>query len=541
MLSACKIEPVSYEDASQIIGVKRNRSDFRSLAFMFSIHNLRILLINFWFNVSSSNFCLLYLPFLPLIYSDDIHANADDEGSKGKKKKEASAKKLRADEKTQLPSFKDKSDVSTSDDSQESPTLIAQGKNGKSKLVPKRESAASDLMSIVRGTTRRPSKVPSHQKSADSSSTERENASGLRVKKIMRRGSEDKDSSAVVQELRNEIREAVRNRSTTDVGENLFDPKLLAAFRAAIAGPKPDSVKKLSPSAVKMKKSMLEKGKVRENLTKKIYGNSSGKRKHAWVRDCEVEFWKYRCMRAGKPEKIETLKSVLDLLRKNSDSSGIEQTTESRTTNPILSRLYLADTSVFPRKDDIKPLSALKPSANSEIKERAISPEKSSKLSIGNSVPKILERNKVPSLADEKATHNNVSCSKGVATSSKVQSHTQASRPSVSPSVVSTTISKKGTTVKSADVKTDKRKWALEILARKNAAGKSSTHEKPEDNKLKGNYPLLVCLSSLVFPFSTADVNATFSFLFQFLFFILFIYLLCHTSMTMSRRNYHQI
>ncbi|KAK1564409.1 hypothetical protein Q3G72_002621 [Acer saccharum] len=313
---------------------------------------------------------------------------------------------------------------------------------------------------------------------------------------MKRTAEDDKDSSVVVQELRKEIREAVRNRSSSDVGKNLFDPKLLAAFRAAIARPKDEPVQKLTPSAVKVKKSMLEKGKVRENLTKKIYGNSSGKRRHAWVRDCEVEFWKYRCMRATKPEKIETLKSVLNLLRNNSHSSDIEQATESRTTNPILSRLYLADTSVFPRKKDIKPLSALKPTGDSEqSKEQTISMVKDLKLSLDNFSPKVLETNKVSSKVgipsvNEKGTGNNVTCSKGDAASSKVHLKGRPTGPSVS---------QKGMMVKSDDVKTDKRKWALEILARKNAvAGKSTTPEKQEGNDaLKGNYPLLTQLYRL--------------------------------------------
>ncbi|KAH7550082.1 hypothetical protein JRO89_XS13G0132300 [Xanthoceras sorbifolium] len=459
---ACKIEPGTIEEASQTIGVKRNHTDF----------------------------------------SDNVHVSADGEETKGKKKTEVPAKKIRAEGKTQIHALKDKANVSTSDDSRKCPTLIAGANNDMSKLSPKKEDVTYDVMSIVKGTGRKSSKGLAHRNSADNISTERENASGLRVKKIMKRAAEDKDSSVMVQELRNEIREAVRNRTSTDVGDNLFDPKLLAAFRAAIAGPKAEPVKKLSPSAVKVKKSLLEKGKVRENLTKKIYGSSSGRRRHAWVRDCEVEFWKYRCMRATKPEKIETLKSVLNLLRKNSHSSDIEQATESQATNPILSRLYLADTSVFPRKDDIKPLSALKPTGNSEQgKEQTISMEKALKLSLDNCSPKVLETNKVsykggiPSV-DEKETRNILSCSKGDAASSKVHLKGRLSGPSFSPLGSSTVNTQKGTTAKSDDVKMDKRKWALEILARKSGvAGKSTTREKQEDNAvLKGNYPLLAKL-----------------------------------------------
>ncbi|KAK0605001.1 hypothetical protein LWI29_021785 [Acer saccharum] len=113
------------------------------------------------------------------------------------------------------------------------------------------------------------------------------------------------------------------------------------------------------------------------------------------------------------------------------------------------------------------------------------------KLSLDNFSPKVLETSKVSSKAGipsvhEKGTGNNVTCSKGDAASSKVLK----GRPT-GPSV-----SHKGRMVKSDDVKTDKRKWDLEILARKNAvAGKNTTPEKQEGNDaLKGNYPLLAKL-----------------------------------------------
>lgn len=408
---------------------------------------------------------------------------------------EVPAKKIRAEKLTQTNPHKDEANASILANSKKFPTLIAGRRHEKSKLCPEKVDVTSDIMSIVKGTKCKLPKGLAHKNSADRSSKDRENVSGLRVKKIMKRPAEDKDSSELVQELRKEIREAVRNRSSKDCDENLFDPKLLAAFRAAIAGPKCEPVKQPAHLAVKVKKSMLEKGKVRESLTKKIYGNSNGRRRRAWNRDCEVEFWKYRCMKATKTEKIGTLKSVLDLLRNNSQSSDTEQSTECQETNPILSRLYLADTSVFPRKDNIMPLSALKATDNSEqSKEQAISMEKPLKLSSDNCASKVAETNKVSSKvgvlsAYEKGTRN-MSCSKSNAAPSKVHP-IQLGDPKVN--------SLKGTAT-SDDVKVDKRKWALEILARKTAvACKSATHEKPEDTAiLKRNYPLLVCYTLLL-------------------------------------------
>jgi hypothetical protein len=426
--------------------------------------------------------------------------NADDGDSKPKIVTEVSKKKIRPEGKVQQMLTKDKADASVSDNSQKCPSPIAVPKDDRFHHQDKK-GVTSDIMTIVRRTNHRPSKGLARPNPADKSSIEQENTSGLRVKKIMRINSEDKESSTVVQNLRKEIREAVRNKSSKDFGESLFDPKLLAAFRVAVAGPKDEPVKKLSPLAVKSKKSMLQKGKVRENLTKKIYGLSSGRRKRAWDRDCEVEFWKHRCMRATKPEKIETLKSVLGLLRTSLDSS--EQGSESQATNPILSRLYLADTSVFPRKDNIKPLAALKASSNSEQnKEQLTSAETCPKASLDNSTTKFTESNKLllkagfPSFEFRENKNNNPILKNDFASAlSKARSSTRPEGPSVSALGDSKVNKQKQLVVKSDDVKTDKRKWALEVLARKAAVtSRKTTDELQEDNAvLKGNYPLLVC------------------------------------------------
>jgi hypothetical protein len=424
--------------------------------------------------------------------------NADDGDSKSKIVTEVSKKKIRPEGRVQQMCTKDEANASVSDNSQKCPSPIAVRKDDRFHHQDKK-GVTSDIMTIVRGTNQRPSKGLAPPKPADKSSIERENTVGLRVKKIMRITSEDKESSAV-QNLRKEIREAVRNKSSKEFGESLFDPKLLAAFRAAVAGPKDEPVKKLPPLAVKSKKSMLQKGKVRENLTKKIYGLSNGRRKRAWDRDCEVEFWKHRCMRATKPEKIETLKSVLGLLRTSLDSS--DQGSESQATNPILSRLYLADTSVFPRKDNIKPLAALKASSNSEQnKEQLTSAETCPKASLDNSTTKFTESNKVLSksgfsLFQIRENKNNIPISKSDIASgpSKVRSSTRPEGPSVSALGDSKVNNQKQLVVKSDNVKGDKRKWALEVLARKAAVTSRKTgDELQEDNAvLKGNYPLLV-------------------------------------------------
>lgn len=433
--------------------------------------------------------------------NDQVHVEVDDRDAKLEPTVEVSQKKPRADD-SQLISHKNSADPPLSDNSKKNPSIPAVSRDGNLKHRPTKENATSDIMSIVKGTNQRLSKGLSGTKSCNKLSKNNENIAGLRVKKIMKRAPDHGESSLVVQNLREEIREAVRNKSSKNFGENLFDTKLLVAFRAAIAGPKTEPVNKLSPIALKAKKSMLQKGKVREHLTKKIFGTSNGRRKRAWDRDCEIEFWKHRCMRATKPEKVETLKSVLSLLRESSDSKGPEskEGPECQAKNPILSRLYLADTSVFPRKNDVKPLSTLKSAADSEQNKQNNSSGKASNQSLGNSTIKATEINDVLPKARVCSSENKVNKKivHGSVGDNSASGKVSLSRHSEGRSFSCSGGSKVHTKelgVKSDCMKNDKRKWALEVLTRKTAAaGLKTTNENQEDNAiLKGNYPLLVC------------------------------------------------
>lgn len=386
-----------------------------------------------------------------------------------------------------MTSANDSADALLSDNARKKPSL---------KHPPTKEVVTSDIMNIVKGTNRRLSKELTGTKACDKLAEKKESMAGLRVKKIMKRVSDDGESSLMVQNLRKEIREAVRNKSSIKFEENHFDPKLLEAFRAAITGPKTELVNKLSPSALKAKKSMLQKGKVRENLTKKIFGTSNGRRKRAWDRDCEIEFWKYRCTRASKPEKIETLKSVLDLLRGSSENLESKQTSEFEAKNSILSRLYLADTSVFPRKEDVKPLSVHTTIASSDQTRQNNPPGKGSNLSLDNNSVKTTEVNNLVLKAkvcssgkkvDKKIVHGPVG---DKLASGKVSRSEGTSISSSNGAKVDT----KESGLKSDSMKGDKRKWALEVLARKTAAASRNTaNESQEDNAMFKGYPLLVC------------------------------------------------
>ncbi|KHN16732.1 Hypothetical protein glysoja_002829 [Glycine soja] len=427
------------------------------------------------------------------VYIKDDDGNVKPELLDGDDKSElpdeVAQKKIRATG-SQMTSSNDSAGAHLLENAQKCPAL---------KQSPTNSIVKSDIMNIVKGTNRRHSKERTDTNACDKLSENKGNMAGLRVKKIMKRVSDDGESSLVVQNLRKEIREAVRNKSSINFEDNHFDPKLLEAFRAAITGPKTELVNKLSPAAIKAKKSMLQKGKVRENLTKKIFGTSNGRRKRAWDRDCEIEFWKYRCMRATKPEKIETLKSVLDLLGKGSNNPESKQASECQAKNPILSRLYLADTSVFPRKKDVKPLSVLKTIANSEQTKHSPS-EKVPNLSVDNNTIKatdinnLLSKNSVCSSekkVDKKLVRGPVGDN---STSGKVRSDNHSERTSVSSAGAKT--STKELDLKSGCMKSDKRKWALEVLARKTAATSGNTaNGNQEDNAVfKGNYPVLAQL-----------------------------------------------
>jgi len=372
----------------------------------------------------------------------------------------------------------DKAQNSPSDDFQK---ITNQTEGSARENMSVKEASPVDIMCIVREPQHKTTNRVMRQKEADRCSKVQKNAAKLRVKKIMRRPCDDKESADVVQKLRKEIREAVRKQHSDDVGKNIFDPNLLAAFRVAIAGSGTEPVKK---SSVKARKLTVQKGKTRENLTKKIYATSNGRRRRDWDRDCEVEFWKHRCMTTSKTEKIETLRSVLNLLRESPANEKVEQNSEGEAKAPLLSRLYLADASLFPRKADIKPLSVLK-AAGFKEKGEICSEEKDNKACPDTGTVNPSGNDEVPSqsnssTADDKKNKSICTRIYNVTASGKLQADKQSDQKKMSG--------------KTDDIKVDKRKWALEVLARKTASNSTSgKHEKQDSGVLKGNYPLLVC------------------------------------------------
>ena len=330
-----------------------------------------------------------------------------------------------------------------------------------------------DIMSIVEGEAyiRDPGRElakPVGRRAGDKS--------GLRVKKILRK-EEGKQSSAMVQKLQKEIREVVRDTGTNIIEKDgSFDEKLLTAFRAAI-GKSVDGTAKNTNQLIRTRRSLLQKGKKRENLTKKLYGTSTGRRRSDWHRDWEVEFWKYRCSPGTNPEKIETLQSVLQLLKRSSEmDKESAQGKKGENDNSILSRLYLADASVVPRKDDIRPLSAL---------EGCAPLDKSSQIKANNSKsPNISAAEIDATKISSPSSTGKIPSSSTLNKEASIRRENRNSQPSLDKKNCS-----------SGDIKEDKRKWALEILARKNASSVTSKDQTGDNDALKGNFPLLVCAS----------------------------------------------
>ncbi|KAK1408236.1 hypothetical protein QVD17_39872 [Tagetes erecta] len=381
--------------------------------------------------------------------ADKIPCNTEKaSGMTGAKRKQRDYSAAEGETETKMPNYTPSNIVNT-ERTRVSHSMNESNDSGG--CIVRKRKTETDIRDIVQGTCRTPSKRLAPEDT------------GLRIKKIMRRSTHNKESLVEVQNLRKEIRDAIRNRSSKEVGDNLFDPKLLAAFRTALTG-QTSETKRPPPLDVKAKKALLQKGTVRENLTKKIYG-VGGKRKRAWTRDCEIEFWKHRCSKVSKPEKIDTLKSVLDLLRKGPEAMKVKKEKTEEAPNLILSRLYVADASVFPRKDDIKPLSS----------QNGKSPETTG------------------SLIDRKQTKVATPCKKGELATRKVNPN-KSSDPSSRSTGGSRMNVQRESGSGSSDIKVDKKKWALEVLARKTAVSGNNSSEGQDNAVVKGNYPLLAKL-----------------------------------------------
>ncbi|XP_057833526.1 uncharacterized protein LOC131044252 isoform X1 [Cryptomeria japonica] len=354
------------------------------------------------------------------------------------------------------------------------------------------EIIPSDLMEIVKGQEFNFSAKTQEHCSPRKTGSENNRGGSVRLKKIMPRRMDESEASRLVQEMTKELRAAVGNGTMEDLGKiDAYDERLLEAFKAAMKKTfKSDNKSNLCH--VKVNKQPQKRGKIRENLTRKIYSTGSGKRRRAWDRDCEIEFWKSRCNREKKIRQIETPDLIKNLLKKSLDacskSPEIENKSKINEVDPIFSRLYVADNSLFPRNDDIKPLSALSESGDLQAGKCNIGVKgevTSNKLDIlGSNLNNIagnIHSTKRCLDAENSSSSLNIGSLQNTASKEKAADSGDTNLDEVVEP-------KSG---KSDDVKLDKRKWALEVLARK-TGGSQKTNELSTGEKV--SFPLLIQL-----------------------------------------------
>lgn len=338
------------------------------------------------------------------------------------------------------------------------------------------------VMSLVKGLEFPATAKTLQHSSARKTVSKSDNINSVRIKKIMPRRMDENKTSCLVQELRKELRIISDHDTADDVGKfDASDETLLAAFKAAmIRTHGNDRSDRTNRSHLRVIHQPLNRGKIRENLTKKLYGTGNGKRR-AW----EIEFWKDRCDKTKQLKKVEKPDSIMNLLKKSLDSCSksleTKQMAETEVVDPIFSRLYIADTSLFPRKDDIKPLSAYLSSGNVQVGT-----------SDAESNPVKLERtcNSTNSMCQVPCSE--VDTAAGSVHPTKQHTEIKKLNSSLNSATLQTTVVQQKTG-NSSDVKLDKRKWALEVLARK----KGSDERKTEASLGKmASFPLLIQLPS---------------------------------------------
>ncbi|KAI5074675.1 hypothetical protein GOP47_0010636 [Adiantum capillus-veneris] len=287
-------------------------------------------------------------------------------------------------------------------------------------LKPKSE-VMDELKELVQGP------APCHRRVviARKNTTSATNGSseGVRTRKIVYRGSTlDENVCRIVNDMRQHLqREAAALGILGDDRKvDVADEKFFVAFKAAIQSSQAN-LRQQHPSPVKRMAVQKPGSKLdasRQNLMKKLYGGS-GKRRQAWDRDWDVSFWRERITREKKSR--ESSKTLLQQEMAHMEEAMQESKKSIKAElNSLKSRVYLADTSLLPRQKDIKPLSE-----QSTAKTNPVYAPQS----------KSLNHVRTPEGPPKRATTLGVSNT----------GETDGNQP----------------------VKTDKRRWALEVLARK--------------------------------------------------------------------------
>ncbi|KAH7372448.1 hypothetical protein KP509_17G005000 [Ceratopteris richardii] len=263
---------------------------------------------------------------------------------------------------------------------------------------------------------------------------------GVRTRKIIYRGSVlDENVSRIINEMRKQLkREEISFGVSGDISKvDVTDEKFFRAFKTAIQSTQLNLGLHHQPPT---KKAVLPKPRSkqdlsRQSLMKKLYGGS-GKRRQTWDRDWDISFWREKVTR----EKKEAQSSKTLLEQEMANIEAVKQVLKASSRADLESlkgRVYLADTSLLPRNEDIKPLS-----------EKNIAKSDSHKVHKGKPVGNLKVGDKV-------------------------------SKHVVSREVHCTEVSDGN-----QPLKTDKQKWALQVLARK--TGQSAKSQRKNESLLAG-------------------------------------------------------
>ncbi|KAL2650738.1 hypothetical protein R1flu_018866 [Riccia fluitans] len=312
---------------------------------------------------------------------------------------------------------------------------------------------------------------------------------GVRTRIIMHREQDMKDSlrPSLVERIRQEMRDTAGHGAGEDLGKvEVSDDRFIAAFKAAqarsyeISGDM-KSVSSKAQSSGRLWKVLDKKysaNGARDNLIRKLYAGGGRK---CWDRDWDIAFWRERDPNQRK-------------VRKEAESTGKDSDVIDTETDPedteFFDRLYVADTSLFPRKEDVKPLSvhanhaegtsAIEPERDGASKTPQRHLDKGSKTAgvkdnrqqcrVGQGVSATTFGADNSCKGVDSLMSNVVKNPKPAAMSAEkdLSGSSKAGKPQgTSSAALETKGENTGASAGSSDVKKDKRLWALEVLARK--------------------------------------------------------------------------
>ncbi|CAM6051362.1 unnamed protein product [Sphagnum compactum] len=336
---------------------------------------------------------------------------------------------------------------------------------------------------------------------------------GVRTRIVMWRGTDGR-AAQLVEDIRQQMRSAAGYGASEDLGKvEVSDDRFFAAFKTLDAKGRASKQRRRLWLAKVLDQVPSGKGhRVRESLTKKLYAGGGGSRK-TWDRDWDISFWKEQSARLKKARKEAT--DTLEGRGKNGRSREVKATSsavkedeailgfntaDTDTDDSVLTRLYVADTSLFARDNDIKPVCL-----HSSTKEKELGQRDGEKGTIGNGLEACLGQLSFPALQGPLKPRKKEAGFTKEAQKSERQDTPQGAAGQVEASgktkrVLST---KDAQCSPLQSEKKDKRQWALELLARK--SGGAITSSSPPKNVASTKESLLLQLPEELRPTLPTD------------------------------------